>query len=98
MGDDVVAAGNAIGDALQLLLHAQTLVLQLAFEKEGRGPHGAQRVPDLMGHGRREVAQLSHPAAPRDLVLRVLQLLHMVRQFTVEPRDLVIDALQLGHL
>ena len=93
MGDDVVAADDAIVDALQLRLNAKPLVLDLARQKICRGPDRAEGISKLMGNSCRQVAELRHLALAERLVLGFPQLGDIVGELPVERAHLAVDVL-----
>ena len=54
LGDDRVAARDAIRNAYQLRFDAEALVLHLALDEESGGAHRSQRISNLMRKTRRE--------------------------------------------
>ena len=95
LGDDVVAADDAIVDALQLRLNAQALVLDFARQKICRGSHRAEGISKFMGNSRRQIAELRHLALAQRLVLGFPQLGDIVSELPVERAHLAVDVLDL---
>ena len=88
--DDVVAARDALVDALNLRFNAKALAPDLAFKQEGGSAHCPQRIADFVGDGGGQLAQLLHATSFHQFVLRFLQAQHLVGKVTVERRHLIV--------
>ena len=86
---------DALVDALELRLDARCLALNFSLKQEYRRPHRTERIAQLVGNSRHQLAKLGHLAFFDDFILCLSQFLHIVRQTAIEDRNIFIDRLHL---